>query len=303
MNFIDYYRVLGVDKGATQDEIKKAYRKMARKYHPDLHPDDPTAQEKFQQLNEANEVLGDPERRRKYDEYGEHWKYADQMKAQGGADGQSFGGGDTYYDYGDIFTQGGFSGSDAEGFSDFFEQLFGYRNRQKQRATDYQTELALTLEEAAKTHRRIIEVDGKKLRITIPAGMADGQRIKLKGKGGKSADGSVAGDLYITFRILPDKRFERHGDDLWTTVEIDLYTALLGGETEVRTIDGGLVRLKVKPETMPESRVRLKEKGMPLYKADGLRGDLIVTYSVQLPKGLTAKQRALLAEMRDAGGR
>ena len=133
--------------------------------------------------------------------------------------------------------------------------------------------------------------------------MADGQRIKLKGKGGKSADGSVAGDLYITFRILPDKRFERHGDDLWTTVEIDLYTALLGGETEVRTIDGGLVRLKVKPETMPDSRVRLKEKGMPHYKADGLRGDLIVTYSVQLPKGLTAKQRALLAEMRDAGGR
>lgn len=297
MNYIDYYQVLGVSADATQEEIKKAYKKMARKHHPDLHPDDPEAQIRFQQINEANEVLSDPEKRKKYDEYGEHWKHAEEFEAQRAEyerrqrESNFYGGG-----FGNIFA-----GESADGFSDFFEQLFGYRSRPSTtafRGKDYQAELQLTLRQAAETHRQVIQVNGEKLRITIPAGIADGQKIKLTGKGGQGINGGPTGDLYITFHIASDPSFVRNGDDLYVTATIDLYTALLGGEVTVETLNGR-VKLKVKPETPNGSKVRLRGKGFPIYKKEGKAGNLIVTYNIVLPTALTERQRELLRLMRE----
>ena len=196
MAYIDYYKVLGVDKNATQDDIKKAYRKLARKYHPDLNPNDPSAKDKFQEINEANEVLSDPEKRKKYDAYGEHWKHADEFEAQQQAyRAQQGGGGQGEYWYstdGEHFTGGfghGFGGGNASGFSDFFEELFGHhgtggrRSQAGFRGQDIEAELQLSLREAATTHKQTFTINGETLRITVPAGVANGQVIKLKGHG------------------------------------------------------------------------------------------------------------------------
>lgn len=297
MNYIDYYQVLGVSADATQEEIKKAYKKMARKHHPDLHPDDPEAQIRFQQINEANEVLSDPEKRKKYDEYGEHWKHAEEFEAQR-AEYERRQRERSFHDggFGNIFA-----GESADGFSDFFEQLFGYRSRPSTaafRGQDYQAELQLTLRQATETHRQVIQVNGTKLRITIPAGIADGQKIKLTGKGGQGINGGPAGDLYITFHIASDPTFVRNEDDLYVTATIDLYTALLGGEVTVETLNGR-VKLNVKPETANGSKVRLRGKGFPIYKKEGKAGNLIVTYNIVLPTALTERQRELLRLMRE----
>lgn len=309
MAYIDYYKILGVDKSASQNDIKKAYRKLARKYHPDLNPDDPSAKEKFQEINEANEVLSDPEKRKKYDEYGEHWKHADEFEAQkrareqagaggfGGFGGAGDGGGGTYW-----YSSDGndFSGASSEGFSDFFESLFGHRGRSRSsagfRGQDFNAELHLTLREAAQTHKRILTVNDKQVRITIPAGVADGQVIKLKGYGGEGINGGPAGDLYITFVIAEDSVFKRLGDDLYVDVPIDLYTAVLGGEQVIDTLDGK-VKLKIKPETQNGTKVRLKGKGFPVYKKEGQFGDLIVTYSVKIPTNLSNRQKELFREL------
>lgn len=306
MDYIDYYHTLGVERTASQADIKRAYRRLARQYHPDLHPDDPTAQAKFQQLNEANEVLGDPEKRQKYDEYGQHWRQAEEMEAQRRNRQNSQTGGRYGEFYGD-FTEGGMGSSfggfaqGSSGFSTFFEQLFGTQGRRRPtgvRGQDFEADLQLTLQEAATTHRRVIQVFGRKLRITIPAGIANGQRIKLAGKGGQGTNGGTDGDLYLTLHILPDPRFERQDDDLMTTAHIDLYTALLGGETTIDTLTGQ-VRLKVKPLTQNLSKVRLRGKGMPRYKQEGVTGDLIVTFQVELPKSLTPHQQELLRQMKN----
>ena len=316
MAFIDYYKVLGVDKSASQDDIKKAFRKLARQYHPDLNPNDPTAKDKFQAINEANEVLSDPEKRKKYDEYGEHWKHADEFEAQkraqqaggfggfGGFGGNSQGfhtdGNGTYW-----YSSDGqeFTGHGADGFSDFFEELFGHRgggrsagSRGGFRGQDYQSELHLSLREAAKTHKEVLNVNGKQVRITIPAGVADGQVIRLKGYGAPGRNNGPAGDLYITFVIPADPVFKRLGNDLYENVDIDLYTALLGGELLVNTLDGQ-VKLKVKPCTQNDTKVRLKGKGFPVYKKEGETGDLIVTYRVQLPTHLTEEQKEMFRKI------
>lgn len=287
MAYIDYYQILGVDKTASQDDIKKAFRKLARKYHPDLNPNDPTAKDRFQAINEANEVLGDPEKRKKYDEYGEHWKHADEFEAQKQAQQQA----------------GGFGGfGNTEGFSDFFEQMFGYRTRGGGsahvgfRGQDYHADLNLSLRDAAQTHKQILTVNGRQVRITIPAGVANGQVIKLKGYGSEGINGGPAGDLYITFVISEDPVFKRVGDDLYVDVPVDLYTALLGGDRLVDTLDGQ-VKLKVKPETQNGTKVRLKGKGFPVYKKEGQSGDLIVTYSVTLPTGLTEQQKEMFRKI------
>lgn len=291
MAYIDYYQVLGVDKTASQDDIKKAFRKLARKYHPDLNPNDATAKDKFQAINEANEVLSDPEKRKKYDEYGEHWKHADEFEAQKRAQQQAGTGG-----------FGGFGGQDADGFSDFFEQMFGHRTRGGGgantgfRGQDFHADLNLSLRDAAQTHKQILTVNGKNVRITIPAGVANGQVIKLKGYGGEGINGGPAGDLYITFVIAEDPVFKRLGDELYVDVDIDLYTVLLGGEKLVDTLDGQ-VKLKVKPETQNGTKVRLKGKGFPVYKKEGRFGDLIVTYSVKLPTNLTEQQKELFRKI------
>lgn len=313
MAYIDYYKILGVDKTATQDDIKKAFRKLARQYHPDLNPNDPNAKEKFQAINEANEVLSDPEKRKKYDEYGENWKHADEFEAQRKAyqNQQGGGGGDGEYWYSTDGTHfSGFGGEgmhgfggNGSGFSDFFEELFGHRGAGAGRGAhgafkgqDIQGELQLTLREAATTHKQTFSVNGENLRITVPAGIANGQIIKLKGHGGKGVNGGPDGDLYITFNIADDPVFRRKDNDLYTDVNIDLYTAVLGGEVTVNTLDGQ-VKLKVRPGTQNDAKARLKGKGFPVYKQDGTFGDLIVTYHVTIPTTLTDKQKDLFRQL------
>ena len=299
MAFIDYYKVLGVERNASQEEIKKAYRKQAKKYHPDINKDNPQAQERFQEINEANEVLSDSEKRKRYDEYGEHWKHSEEFEAQRqGAHG--YGDDAQDYDFGGFGGFGDFrrSAGNRSGFSDFFEQIFGngaFRAEREQRVNDLQATLQLTLHEAATTHKRILEVEGEKIAITIPAGIADGQKIRIKGHGGKSVDGTRRGDLYITFTVEPDSRFTRLGDDLQTTVTCDLYTLLLGGEAMVPTLDGS-VRAKIKAGTQPDSKLRLRGKGMPHYRREG-KGDLIVEIKVKLPE-LNEKQMEMIKELK-----
>lgn len=316
MAYIDYYKVLGVDRNVSQNDLKKAYRKLARKFHPDLNPNDSSAKDKFQEINEANEVLSDPEKRKKYDEYGEHWKHADEFEAQkraqqqaggfGGATG-GFGGGagqgfsDGNGSYWHTSGGGGFSDGNAGGFSDFFESMFGNRGGKGQgtagfRGQDFNAELHISLHDAARTHKQILNVNGKQVRITIPAGVADGQVIKLKGYGAEGINAGPAGDLYITFIIAEDPVFKRLGDDLYVDLEVDLYTAVLGGEKVVDTLDSK-VKLKIKPETQNGTKVRLKGKGFPVYKKEGHFGDLIVVYSVKIPTNLTDRQKELFREL------
>lgn len=313
MDFIDYYKVLGVNKTATQDEIRAAYRKLARKHHPDLNPNDKEANKKFQQINEANEVLSDPEKRKKYDQYGKDWQHAEAFeKAQqsAGRQGRRGGaGGNAGEDFGSWSGNagggfGGFEGDDGGEFSDFFESLFGRsagRGRSSQakfRGQDYQAELQLSLEDAYTTHPQVLTINGKNIRITIPAGVENGQVIKLKGHGAPGVNGGPDGDLYITFSIAEDPRWRRDGNDLHARVPLDLYTALLGGEVTVDTL-GGKVKLKVKPETANRTTVRLKGKGFPFYKKDGEFGDLYVTMEVRLPVNLTEKEKGLFRELQE----
>jgi curved DNA-binding protein len=295
MEFVDYYSILGLDKNASQDDVKKAYRKLARKYHPDLNPNDAAANKKFQQINEANEVLSDPEKRKKYDQYGKDWEHADQFeKARRSQHHQPFGGG------GQQFSSEDFGNGD---FSDFFESLFGGNSRSsrggrtaKYRGQDYEASLKINLGDAYTTHKQTITVNGKNIRITIPAGIEDGQKIRLKGHGGEGVNGGPAGDLYITFSIINNTSFKRVGNDLYLALDIDLYTALLGGEVTIDTLSGK-VKLKIKPETQNDSKIRLKEKGFPVYKQEGQFGDLYVTLKVKLPTNLTEKQKELFKQL------
>ncbi len=303
MPFIDYYKILGVDKNATADDIKKAYRKLARKLHPDLNPNDKEAHKKFQELNEANEVLSDPEKRKKYDKYGENWQHGEeyekaqqqyqqsqqQQQRQYSQDGQTF------------YTEGNFSDAD---FSDFFHSMFGSGFSQRQgghssrryKGGDYSAELKLTLLQAYKTHQQVLTVDGKNIRITIPAGVANGQKIKLSGYGQPGVNGGPNGDLFITFLIEDEPNFKRLGNDLYTEVTVDLYTAVLGGEITVNTLTGQL-KLKVKPGTQPNSKLRLKEKGFSVYKNDGHFGDLYVTVKVHIPDHLSEQEINLFTQL------
>ena len=297
MAFIDYYKVLGVESNATQDEIKKAYRRLTKRYHPDLNQDTPQAQERFQEINEANEVLSDPEKRRKYDEYGENWRHADEYEAQR----KKYGNGSGGFDFGGFDGFGDFSGrrGNASGFSDFFEQLFGaggFKARNT-RGEDIQASVTISLRDAAVTHKQTLTIGNENIRISLPAGIADGQKIRLKGRGTPSPVGGERGDLYITFHIEPDKNFTRKGNDLYTTITTDLYTALLGSEVILPTLSGN-VKISVKPGTQPDSKLRLRGKGFPVYKQEGMFGDLIVTFKIQLPT-LNEEQRELLQKIKE----
>lgn len=292
MEFIDYYKVLGIDKNATDADIKKAYRKLARKLHPDLNPNDESAKKKFQQVNEANEVLSDPEKRKKYDKYGKDWQHADAFEKSGQYRQQS---GPSYtQDFGGSFTD--------DDFSDFFSSMFGRsgsggRSRQiKYKGQDIQTELKLDLLDVYKTHKLTINVNGKNIRFTVPAGAKNGQIIKLPGHGGKGANGGPDGDLYITFIINNHPVFKREGDNIHVNIDLDLYKAILGGSIIIDTLDGK-VKLTVKPETQNDTKVKLKGKGFPVYKKEGHFGDLLVTYKIKLPTNLTEKEKELFREL------
>ncbi len=305
MAFIDYYKTLGIEKNASADDIKKAYRKLARKHHPDMNPNDKEAEKKFKEINEANEVLSNPENRAKYDKYGEHWKQGEEYERAQQQQRQQ-------QQYSGNFGSG-FSGADfgeGEDFSDFFQSMFGGagggfgRNSRgsangKFKGQDVYAELNLSLYDAAKTHQQTFDINGKKVRITIPAGIYDGQQIKLKGHGNPGINGGPNGDLYITFNIAEDQNFKRVGDDLKTSVDIDLYTAVLGGDVNVKTLEN-TVKLKVKPETQNGTTVRLKGKGFPIYKKEGQYGDLYVTYNILIPKNLTEKQKDLFQQLKNS---
>lgn len=298
MAFVDYYKTLGIDKSASEDDIKKAYRKLARKYHPDLNPDDAEANKKFQQINEANEVLSDAEKRKKYDAYGENWKHAEQYeqaRQQQGTHNARQGW--------DEYT---YSGGQHEGdFSDFFESLFGNARggrsgrstNAKFRGNDYNASLQLNLKDAYITHKQTFNIDGKQVRITVPAGVANGQVIKLKGYGSPGMNGGPNGDLYITFTIEDNAKFKRVGDDLYTTAEVDVYTAVLGGDFILEMLNDNKIKLKVNPETQNGSVVRLKGKGFPVYKQEDKFGDLFVTWQIKMPTNLTEKQKELFTEL------
>jgi curved DNA-binding protein len=302
MAFIDYYQTLGVPKSAPDKDIKNAYRKLARKYHPDLNPNDAEANKKFQQLNEANEVLSDTEKRKKYDQYGENWQHGAEYQQQASQQQQrrqqgGYGGG----------QPSGFEGYGDSDFSDFFQSMFGQRGgsaqggrQAKYRGQDYTTELKLNLKEAAETHKQTLTVNGKNIRITIPAGVENGQNIKIPGHGAPGANGGPFGDLYITFLIADDPGFKRNGSDMYHAVKLDLYTAVLGGEVTVDTLTSK-VKIKVAPETQNGTKVKLKGKGMPVYKKENQFGDLYVTYDIQIPTNLTAKQKELFEELAKEG--
>ena len=286
MDFIDYYETLGIKKTATEEEIKNAYRKLARKLHPDLNPTDKDANKKFQQLNEANEVLSDPIKRKKYDQYGKDWQHSDQFE-QARQSGRRSGRQD---------SSGGFESDD---FSDFFSSMFGGgggRSKAKYRGQDYNSQLQLSLRDAYTTHQQTLNVNGKNVRITIPAGVENGQSIKLKGYGAPGVNGGPSGDLYLTFSIANDPRFKRLGNDLYLNEDLELYTAVLGGDITVETLSGK-IKLKVQPETQNGTKTRLKGKGFPVYKKEAEFGDLYITYTIKIPTNLTEKQKALFMEL------
>ncbi|MDD5185535.1 MAG: J domain-containing protein [Paludibacter sp.] len=293
MDFIDYYKILGLDKSASPKDVKDAYRKLARKYHPDLNPNNKDAKTNFQQINEANEVLSDPEKRKKYDRYGKDWQHAEEFEKQKQQQSQ----------YSGSRGGGGFSGGQtASDFSDFFESMFGGSSggrQTKYRGEDYTTEIHLDLIDAFKTHKQTLVVNGKNIRMTIPAGVENGQIIKIKGHGGPGINGGPNGDLYITFSVANHSDIKRLGNNLFTTVDLDIYTAVLGGEITIDTLDGK-VKLKIKPETQNGTKVNLKGKGFPVYKNEGQFGDLQVTFSIKIPTKLTEKQKALFEELRNS---
>ena len=299
MEFIDYYKILGVPRSATEAEIKKAYRKLARKYHPDLNPNDKAAEQQFKAVNEANEVLSHAESRKKYDEYGKDWKHADQFEQQKRQQSQG-----QYQNYGGYGGQAGpeFSGGD---FSDFFESMFGGQASGGRRGRtggfrgqDFNAELQLNLKDVYETEKRVLTVNGKNIRLTIPAGVENGQVIKIKGKGGKGMNGGPNGDLLIQFNISNNTPFKRDGANLYSTETIDLYTALLGGDVTVNTFDGK-VKLKIKPETQNGTKVKLKGKGFPVYKKEGQFGNLYITYEIKMPSNLSSKEKELFNELKN----
>ena len=295
MEFIDYYKILEIDKKASQAEIKKAYRKLARKLHPDLNPNDKSAQQKFQQVNEANEVLSDPEKRKKYDQYGKDWEHADAFEEAKRNQRSSYSGNRSGYSS---------SGGSSEDFSDFFESMFGGSgySRQGRRSPQYKGQdlnatLQLNLLDILEDQKQTLDLGSKKIRITIPAGVEDGQTIKIGGYGGEGINGGPKGDLYLTFSINNSTEFQRVGNDLYKNQSIDLYDALLGASIEVKTLTGK-VKLKVKPETQNDTKVKLKGKGMPIYKKKGSHGDLYITYKISLPTNLNHKEKELLEQLK-----
>lgn len=296
MEFIDYYKVLEVPKTATDTEIKKAYRKLARKLHPDLNPDDKDAHAKFQQLNEANTVLSNPENRKKYDKYGKDWergeeyeKYQQQSQSQ------------RQYANPGQQSYGNFEGDD---YSEFFSSMFGQsgsrtnqRSQAQYRGQDFNAQLSIDIREVAKTHKKELAINGKNIRITIPAGIEDQQTIKINGFGSEGANNGPKGDLYITFSIVNNTPFKRVGNDLYLEYDLDLYTAILGGEITFADFYNGKLKLKVAQGTQSGTKIRLKGKGFPVYKKEGQFGDLYVTYQVKMPTELSEKEKELFNEL------
>ncbi len=306
MNYKDYYKILGVSEKADQQEIKKAFRKLAAKYHPDKNQGDKAAEDKFKEINEAYEVLSDPEKREKYDTLGANWD----AYQQGGFDfsqfaGRNGGGGQTFYFEGDpsAFFRGG-----SSGFSDFFEyffgggghtgpfQGFGDRPGGGARGQDIQAELELDLAEAHQGGKRTFELNGQRLRVNIKPGAYDGQKLRIPGKG-RPGPGGQRGDLYLILRIAPDYRFQREGDNLLLNRKVDLITAVLGGKITVPTMEKD-IQIKVPAGAQPGQQLRIRGKGMSSSRHPDQKGDLIVRLEVEIPKTLTEEEKRLFEQLR-----
>lgn len=311
MEYKDYYKILGVAKNADDQTIKKAFRKLARQYHPDLNPDNPSAEAKFKEINEAYQVLGDADKRAKYDNLGSSYSQWQQTGGTGGFDWSQWMSGSP----GGVRVEYGGSASDI--FSEFFQTIFGgggspfsgaatgrtsipgmedfFGGGRASRGHDTQAQVDITLSEAYQGAVRTFSLDGKRIQVRIPRGAVSGTRIRLAGKGNADASGS-RGDLYIQLRVQDDPRFERNGIDLTTDARVDLYTLILGGEIAVSTLDGS-VKLKITPGTQPGQLIRLKGRGMPVLKSPEQKGDLYVRISVQIPENLEAREKALFREL------
>ncbi len=315
MEYKDYYKILGVGQDADEKEIKRAFRKLARKHHPDVNPGDEAAEERFKEINEAYEVLSDPEKRAKYDRLGADWQ---RWQQSGGRPGDFNWGqwagapGGVHVRYGtpedlqDIFGGG-------DPFSDFFSQIFGrmgggaapggFQSRMRpRRGQDYEQEVEISLREAYQGARRTLQKDGRRLEVKIPPGARTGTRVRMSGEGGLGADGGEAGDLYLRVRVAPDPQFERREDDLHVTVPLDLYTAVLGGKVQVPTLSGP-VTLTIPPGTQNGRVFRLRGKGMPHLRRPKQHGDMYAKVEVRLPERLTPRQRELFEELRKISGK
>lgn len=305
----DYYDVLGVPRSASEKEIRQAYRKLARQYHPDLNPNDKQAEAKFKEIGQAYEVLGEPDKRKLYDRWGHDFEKIDQARKAGAATGATSGSGPfTWNAGGTTFTGGGGAGIDDDMLGGLFEQILGGMGRGNGRRTgglrangeDYDHPVSLTLEEAFAGATRLIQItpaDGvpKTIEVKIPAGVSDGQRVRIAGKGGPGRGGGQPGDLYLVVSVKPHQRFKRDGDDLTVPVDVPLYTAILGGEVLVPTVKGTRLALKIGPETQNGQHFRLAGQGMP--RSDGTRGDLYAEIRLVVPTSLTERERELFQEL------
>jgi curved DNA-binding protein len=297
MEYKDYYKILGVGRNAEEKQIKKAYRKLARQYHPDVNPDDKTAEERFKDINEAYEVLSDPEKRRKYDQLGSNWQ---QWQRRGG-DARGFDwsqwtsgaqpGGGVRVEYRDL--------GDLGDLSDFFQNIFGGMGAPQagpRRGQDYTQPVEITLEEAFQGTTRMLQKDGRRLEVKIPPGVRTGSKVRVAGEGSSGVAGGTSGDLYLEVTVLPHPVFERQGDDLNCEILVDLYTAVLGGEAKVPTL-GGDVLLNIPPETQGGRTFRLRGKGMPNLRDPKKRGDLYARLKVQVPQKLSKREKELFREL------
>lgn len=313
MEYKDYYKILGVSKNASDKEIKSAYRKLARKLHPDVNPNDKTAEQQFKEVNEAYEVLSDPDKRKKYDALGANWQEYEQYQRAGGTGPFTWGdtgarAGGTYRtvtpeEYEQIF-------GDLGGASDFFRTFFGGgfggaggfaggrgTSGVRMRGQDLEQPVQITLEEAYHGTKRILQKDGKKIEVDIKPGVRTGSRIRLAKQGMPGIGGGPAGDLFLNIEVAPDARFERHGDDLTVEVPVDLYTALLGGEVAVPTPKGTSLMLKIPPESQNGKTFRLANKGMPKLNEPNAFGDLYARIKVVLPEKLSKKEQELFQQL------
>jgi curved DNA-binding protein len=301
MNFKDYYKILGIERTASADDIRKAYRKLAVKYHPDKNQDNKAAEEKFKEINEANEVLGDPAKRKKYDELGENWQHSQQR----GEASQDF-------DWSKYRNTGtgrrqytNTSGDDMFGgegqFSDFFENIFGGsgysgKNKGPSKGHNYEAELQLSLEEAYSGTSRLLELETEKLQVKIKPGVKEGQVLRLKEKGGPGAGGAKRGDIYITVHVTPHPHYERKENDVYSDVPVDLYTCVLGGKSLIRTLKGA-IKIDIPKETENGKTLRLKGLGMPVFDKPGEFGDMYAKVKILLPKDLSEKEIQLFKEL------
>jgi curved DNA-binding protein len=291
----DYYKTLGVDKTASEQDIKKAYRRLAKQYHPDANPNDPSAEARFKEINEAYEVLGDADKRTKYDRFGADF----QRYQQAGGSGSGF-----YGDPGGFYTNVDMNDS---GFGDLFESLFGgfgrgaggARTRGPVRGRDVEHEVSISLREAYEGTTRYITKGERRIKVNIPAGADNGTKVRLAGEGEAGMGGGAAGDLYLVVKVQPDNKFERQGDDLYSDVKVDAFAAMLGGEATVHTL-GRPVKLRIPPGTQSGNKLRVSGKGMPKLRAKDQYGDLYARILITVPKNLTPDQREVAEKLKNA---